>query len=109
MSSVVRTVLGVALLLTGASAAMAASNNPPAGNQTVQAGASNTVAASNNAPVANQTVQTGASAAVVAPANAPAADKPRKAPPSVPDNNAPFAGNDPNSSAGMRAFFSPQY
>lgn len=108
MSSVVRTVLGVALLLTGASAAMAASNNPPAGQQPIQVGASN-IAPSNNAPVANQTVQTGASAAVVAPANAPVADKPRKAPPSVPDNNAPFAGNDPNSSAGMRAFFSPQY
>ena len=100
MSSVVRSVLGAALLLTGASAAMAQSANPP--------GASTATVASNNAPAAGQTVQNAASTATAAPNNAPvAAQKPRRS--SVADNNDPYGGNDPNSTAGARAFFVPQY
>jgi len=105
MSSLVRSVLGAALLLTGVSAVMAASGTPVAA-QTAQAGATTAVAAT-NAPVANQTVQTGASTATN---NAPVAaqpQKPRK--PAIADNSDPYGGNDPNSTAGARAFFTPQY
>jgi len=108
MSSVVRSVLGAALLLTGASAAMAQSAKPPVADQSRQTGAVTGAVAANNAPVAGKSVQTGAATAVAAP-NAAAADQPRKRSPSVPDNNAPFDGNDPNSTAAARAFFVPQY
>ena len=108
MSSVVRSVLGVALLLTGASAVMAQSAKPPVADQSRQTGAVTGAVAANNAPVAGKSVQTGAATAVAAP-NAAAADQPRKRSPSVPDNNAPFDGNDPNSTAAARAFFVPQY
>ncbi|WP_088345786.1 MULTISPECIES: hypothetical protein [Rhodomicrobium] len=102
MSSVVRSVLGAALLLTGATAAMAAPGTPQAAGQ---AGAP--AAATNSAPVAYGSVQTGASAAIAAPA----AVQPKKAPPAttLQDNNDPNGGHDPNSAAGMRAFFAPQY
>jgi hypothetical protein len=103
MSSVVRSVLGAALLLTGASAAMAQSANPPVANKSLQTGASTATAAPNNAPVANQTVQTAASAATAASNNAP------KSRSTVTDNSDPYGGNDPNSTAGARAFFVPQY
>jgi hypothetical protein len=104
MSSLVRSVLGAALLLTGVSAVMAASGTPVAA-QTAQAGATTAVAAT-NAPVANQTVQTGASTATN---NAPAAAQPQKKKPAIADNSDPYGGNDPNSTAGARAFFTPQY
>ena len=58
MSSLARSVLGAALLLTGVSAVMAASGTPVAA-QSAQTGAATAAAA----PVANQTVQTGASTA----------------------------------------------
>jgi hypothetical protein len=106
MSSLVRSVLGAALLLTGAFAVMAASGTPVAA-QTAQAGATTAVAATSNAPVANQTVQTGASTAAAAPNNAAQPQKPRK--PALADNSDPYGGNDPNSTAGARAFFTPQY
>lgn len=110
MSSLVRSVLGAALLLTGASAAMAASGNPPVANQPIQAGGSTAIAASNNAPIANQPIQAGASTAAAAPNNAPIAEQPQKPRRStVTDNNDPHGGNDPNSPAAARAFFVPQY
>ena len=99
MSSLVRSVLGAALLLTGASAVMAQSANPPVAGQPVQ---------TNNAPVANQTVQTGASTAAAASNNAPIAEKKSRRS-SVPDNADPHGGNNPNSTEGVRAFFTPQY
>ncbi len=106
MSSVIRSVLGAALLLTGASAAMAASENPRVADQSGKTGASTATAA---APVAGQPVQTGASTATTASTNAPA-DQPQKTHRStVSDNNDPYGGNDPNSAAGARAFFVPQY
>ena len=106
MSAVVRSVFGASLLLTGASAAMAQSANAPVANS-VQTGAFTAVAVSNNAPVANQSVQTGASIPIAA---APIADQPKKSPRSgVTDNNDPYGGHDPNSTAGNRAFFVPQY
>ena len=98
MSSLVRSVLGAALLLTGASAVMAQSANPPVAGQPVQ---------TNNAPVANQTVQTGASTATAATNNAAQPKKPQRA--GIADNSDPYGGNDPNSTAGARAFFTPQY
>lgn len=108
MTSVIRSVLGAALLLTGASAAMAASDNPPVAGQPLKTGTSTATVATNNAPVANPSVQAGASTATAASKNAPAADpKPHRS--SVSDNNDPYGGNDPNSSAGARAFFVPQY
>jgi hypothetical protein len=110
MTLVVRFVLGAALLLTGASAAMAASDTPPAANQSLQTSASTATAASNNAPVAYQSVQTGTSAAIAASNNAPIADQSQKSHhSSFSDNNDPYGGNDPNSTAGIRAFFVPQY
>jgi hypothetical protein len=86
MSSVVRSVLGAALLLAGATAAMAQSAT---------------------APVANQTVQTSASAptATVAPNSVPVV-QPAKPRPVVADHSDTYGGNDPNSLAGARAFWS---
>jgi hypothetical protein len=111
MSSVVRSVLGAALLLTGASAAMAASGTPQVADKSRQTAASPATVAPANAPVAANTTQTAASTAVAAPApaNAPVVEQARKPIPKVADNNDPYGGNDPNSSAGMRAFFVPQY
>ncbi len=100
MTLVVRSVLGAALLLTGASAAMAQSAKPVA----------STAAAASNAPVAGQTVQTAASTATAESNNAPIAAQPQKPRRSGVSNNAdPYGGNDPNSTEGMRAFFVPQY
>jgi hypothetical protein len=104
MSSVVRSVLGAALLLTGASAAMAASATPPAATQPVPAAPATATAAPTNAPVVYQSVQTAASN------NAPVAAQPQKSHhQDVTDNNDPYGGHDPNSTAGMRTFFVPQY
>jgi hypothetical protein len=92
MSSVVRTILGAALLATGASAAMAQYATPPAANQQVQVQASTAPAtvASNNAAVAPVTEQ---------------AQKPRS---KVTDYSDPYGGHDPNSLAGARAFWQGQ-
>jgi hypothetical protein len=110
MSSVVHSVIGAALLLTGATAAMAQSANPPVANQPVQTGATAPRVASNNAPAANQPVQTGTAPAKAALNNAAAAGQVRKPHDStITDNNDPYGGHDPNSSAGARAFFVPQY
>jgi hypothetical protein len=95
MSSVVHSVLGAALLLTGASAAMAQSATAPVANQPVQAGAA---AAPVAAPVAYQQVQAGA------PAPAPVvAAQPKK--PTISDQSDRYGGHDPNSVAGTRAFW----
>jgi hypothetical protein len=92
MTSIIRSVLGAALVLTGASAAMAQSANPPAASQT---GAST---ASNNAAVA-QTPQAGASTA----ASAGQATQPRRS--DVADTTKTYGGYDPNSTEGTRAFW----
>lgn len=63
MSSIVRSVLGAALLISGAPAAMAASDSSPAGYQSGQTSAAPTVVAANTAPAAEQSVPTGAYAA----------------------------------------------
>jgi hypothetical protein len=89
MSSVIRSVLGAALLLTGASTAIA--QNAPAAGQPVQTAATTTAA---TAPAAT------------APAAAQQPSKPR---PGVTDNSDPYGGHDPNSAAGIRAFFEPAY
>jgi hypothetical protein len=91
MSSVVRTVLGAALLLTGASAAMAQSATPPATNQAVQTGASTAIVAS--------TTPTAAST------SAPIVEQPQKPKTKVSDNTDVHGGHDPNSLAGARAFW----
>lgn len=112
MTSVVRSFLGAALLLTGASAAMAASDTPVAG-QARQTGTPTAIVVSNNAPVVNQPVQTTASTTLAAPKTAavaaPIADQPKKPRTTFSDNNDPYGGFDPNSLAGTRTFFVPQY
>jgi hypothetical protein len=107
MKTAVRSIVGAALLLTGASAAMAASGNQPVAGQSVQTGTTTATAASNNVAIAGQPGQTGASA----PSNTAAvAGQPQKSNRSgVSDNNDPYGGHDPNSPAGTRAFFEPQY
>ena len=90
MSSVVRTILGAALLATGASAAMAQYATPPATNQQVQASTAPATVASNNAAVA------------------PVAGQPQKPRSNVSDNADPYGGHDPNSLAGARAFWQGQ-
>ena len=85
MSSVIRSVLGAALLLTGASAAMAQSANPPLANQTVQTNTA--TVASNNAPLAAQ---------------------PQKPKANIADKSDTYGGYDPNSLAGARAFWQGQ-
>jgi|EndMetStandDraft_3_1072993.scaffolds.fasta_scaffold780443_1 hypothetical protein len=87
MSSVTRSVLGAALLLTGASAAMAQSANPPLANQTVQTNTSTATVASNNAPLAAQ---------------------PQKPKANIADKSDTYGGYDPNSLAGARAFWQGQ-
>jgi hypothetical protein len=93
MSSVARSVLGAALLLTGASAAMAQSANTPVANQTVQTSVSAPAAAPNN------------SATIVASNNAPIVDQSQKPRSNVGDNTDRYGGHDPNSTAGSRAFW----
>ena len=105
MPSVVRSFLGAALLLTGASAAMAASDTPVAG-QARQTGTSTATVASNNAPATSQTVQTSAPAALAAPK----VDQPKKpVNQTFSDNNDPNGGFAPGSTGAARAFFVPQY
>ena len=87
MSSVVRSILGATLLLTGASAAMAQSAYPP---------------------VANQPVQAGASTATTAPLSAPIADQQAKPNPTVADKADVHGGFDSKSNAGTRAFWDTQ-
>src|SRR5262245_48144493 len=101
MSSVVRSVLGAAFVLAGASAAMAQTANAPA----YPAGAS---AAPANAPTAYQSVQTSASAPIVASNNAPAVDQSAKPHSGVDNKSDAFGGHDPNSLAGARAFWEGQ-
>jgi hypothetical protein len=92
MSSIVRSVLGAALLLTGASTAMAQSANPAGANQPVQTTAS--------------TAQTGASTATASSTGtAPAADQSQKKNPNIGNNEDRYGGHDPNSLAGARAFW----
>lgn len=101
MSSITRSVLGAALLLTSASAAMAQSATGPV--VAYQGAATTTTAAPTNAPVANNApvagqVTTYNSAPVVAQA-------PKPAPSAVADTSDTYGGHDPNSLAGARAFW----
>ena len=94
MSSVGRTILGAAFLLTGASAAMAQSANSQVAYQSPQAGTS-------AAPVAYATTGTTAS-------TAPAAGQYQKPPPvsvSVADREDTYGGNSKESLSGTRAFW----
>lgn len=54
MSSAVRSVIGAAVLLTGTSAAMAASETTPAENQYIQTNASTAQVEANSTPTQNQ-------------------------------------------------------
>jgi hypothetical protein len=88
---------------------MAASGAPPVVDKSSQTAASTAVVASTNAAVADPSRQAGASTATANNA-APAAAAPQKPPrANFSDNNDPYGGNDPNSTAGARAFFVPQY
>ena len=87
MPAPVRSALAAALLLTGASAAMAASDAPGTANQTVQTSAPATATAS-SAPVASQ------------------ADKPR--PTGFSDKADAYGGHAPESQQGVRAFWQNQ-
>ena len=107
MSSVGRSVLGAALLFTGASVAMVASDTLPVAAQ--QAGTAKTAAAPTTAPVANQPAQTTAATATVVPNSAPVADPSQKTSRSgVADRTDRYGGYDPNSTAGVRAFWENQ-
>lgn len=105
MESIVRSALGAAFLLTGASTVMAASDTPTAGDQAAQTSASTTVAASDNVAVADQTVQTAASTAI--PANSsPLEAQSRKARHAVLcDNTDAYGGHGPKTLWGKRAFW----
>lgn len=94
MTSVVRSVLGAALLLTSASAVMAQSAPARVANQQpAQTGATTATAAPNTAPSANQPVQAGGTTTAAAN-NAP---KPHSA---VTDKADAYGGHDPNSQIG---------
>jgi hypothetical protein len=101
MTSVVRSVFGAALLLTGASAAMAASGTAPVAGQSVQTGASTATTASNTVAVTTQPGTT--TTANNAPIADPAAPKTHRS--AVADKEDPYGGHDPNSSFGIRAFW----
>jgi ABC-type transport system substrate-binding protein len=98
MSSVVRAVLGAALLVTGASAAMAQS-----AYQTAPAGSP--AAPANTGPV---TYQAGASPAVASSGNTASADQPQKPHSTVINRDDVHGGYDPKSQAGARAFWDAQ-
>lgn len=88
MSSVVRSVLGAAFLLTGASATMAQYANPQYGGS------------------AQVAPQASASTAASAPSATYAAEQPQKpAQPRVVDKSDVHGGHDPNSYAGTRSFW----
>ncbi len=109
MTSVVSSVLGAALLLTGASAAMAQSAPPPVANQPAQTDASAATAASTNAPVAYQSVQTSVSTAIPASTSAPAAAQTSKVNHLILcDNTDAYGGHGPNTLWGTRAFWEGQ-
>ena len=109
MSSVVRSVLGAALFLTGASAAMAASDTPPDAYQSGQAGASTAVVASNSTTAAYQPSQPGAYTAVAASSSAPLADQSAKPLNSgLCDKADLYGGHAPASHWGTRAFWDGQ-
>ena len=95
MSSIARSVLGAAFLLTGASAAMAQSAYPPAG-QPAQAGA--------YAAPAGQPAPAGAYATAPAPVVVSQAPKPTN----IQDNSDLYGGHDPNSKQGTQAFWDNQ-
>jgi hypothetical protein len=101
MSSVVRTVLGAALLLTGSSAAMAQSDSAPAGYQSAQTSTSATVVAANSAPAADQSGQTGAYSAI-----ANQSPKPHNS--GLCDKSDLYGGHSPASHWGTRAFWDGQ-
>jgi hypothetical protein len=101
MSSVVRSVFGAALLLTGATAAMAASGTAPVAGQAVQTGSSTATTATNAVPVTGQPVQASVATASTAPVVEP--QKPRRS--NIADREDPHGGFDPNSSMGIRAFW----
>ncbi len=106
MSSVVRSVLGAALLLTGASAAMAQTYSAPVAAQSPQAGGYTAVAASNNAPVAGQPVQASASTAVTASNNAPVAGQSHPSnQPRLCNNTDRYGGHGADTLWGVRAFW----
>ncbi len=110
MSSVVRSVLGAALLLTGASPAMAQSYSPSVDEQPVQADASTETAASNNAPAAEQTDQTSASTVAAAADSTPIPEQSKKIHHAGIwcDNTDPYGGHGPNTLWGVRAFWDSQ-
>lgn len=91
MSSVVRSILGAALLLTGASTAMAQSNTPVAYANTAAPSAAPTYAPS-----------------AAAPANTPSAGQYQKPPAvsvSVEDREDNYGGHNKESLSGTRAFW----
>ena len=110
MSSVVRSVLGAALLLTGAPAAMAQSYDPAVAEQPVQTDASTETAASNNAPAAEQTDQTSASTVVAAADSTPVPEQSKKIHHAGIwcDNTDPYGGHGSNTLWGIRAFWDSQ-
>ena len=111
MRSVVRPVLGAALLLTGASAAMAQSGNPPVAYQSAQAGASTTAlaAAPSSTPVAYQPVQAGVSTPIAASNDAAiAGQSPKPKSSGLCDRADAYGGHGPSTHWGTRAFWDGQ-
>lgn len=111
MSSVIRSVIGAAFILTGASAAMAASDTPAVQEQAVQTSASADAAApadaaaSNDAPAAEQAVQASSSATVVAAVSTPVVAQSSKPHSTLCDNSDEHGGHGPNTHWGVRAFW----
>jgi hypothetical protein len=112
MSSVVRSVLGAALLVTGASAAMAQSANQTALNQPLPAGAYSAAPASgySAAPAASNNAAPGAYATVAAAnTGAPVVEQSTPKPHSnLCDNTDRYGGHGPETRWGTRAFWDSQ-
>jgi hypothetical protein len=104
MSSVVRPLLGAALLMTGASAVMAQSANPPVAYQAVQTSAP---ATPGSTPVAYQSPGAGASTPIAAANSTPISEAPKKHS-SICDNTDRYGGHEPSSHWGTRAFWDGQ-
>lgn len=98
MSSVVRTVLGAALILTSASAAMAASDAPPAQEPVQTAAASDTA-------VAEGTVQTSTSTDAAAASSAPVLAQSSKPHSPLCDNSDEHGGHGASTRWGLRAYW----
>jgi hypothetical protein len=108
MSSVIRSALGAALLLTGASAAMAQGYSSPGSYQS-QPAAPTAAPAPSSTPAAYQPPASNATTVAAYNAAPVAEQSPKRPHTSLCDNTDAYGGHGPNTLWGIRAFWDNQY